>query len=89
MCGSCVRQAGWVSACWARRIFIEGQNLPEDIGDLFEYCFSSNLGDFSRAVGSSIYLLHWIPIQQQVFYFLPLPYKGRPPGAVDLLPVLS
>lgn len=92
MCGSCICQAGWVSACWAKQIFIKSQSLPEDVGDLFEYCFSSNLGGFSRAVGSSIYLLHWIPIQRQVFYFLPLPCKGRPPGppeALGLLPVLS
>lgn len=35
-----------LSAAFARQIFIKSQALPEDLGDLFEYCFSSNLGGF-------------------------------------------
>lgn len=55
------------SACWARQIFIKSQDLPEDVGDLSEYHFSSNLGGFSGAVGSSIYCSLGSPFSSKCF----------------------
>lgn len=62
-----VCQAGWVSACWTRQIFVKSQDLPEDIGALSEYGFSSNLGSFSGAVGSSIYCSIGSPFSSKCF----------------------
>lgn len=79
---SCICQAGWVSACWARQIFIKRQDLPNDIGDLSEYSSSSNLGIFSEAVGSSVYCSIVSPFSSKCFisYFC----KGRPPAPPGL-----
>lgn len=78
---SCICQAGWVSACWARQIF-KRQDLPNDIGDLSEYSSSSNLGIFSEAVGSSVYCSIVSPFSSKCFisYFC----KGRPPAPPGL-----
>lgn len=64
---SCICQAGWVSAWWARQIFIKSQDLPEDVGDLSKYHFSSNLGGFSGAMGSSVYCSTGSPFSSKCF----------------------
>lgn len=80
---SCVCQTGGVTVGCARQIFINSQDLLEDVGSLSEYSLSSDLRSFSfwgceeqhfLTLCSSVQFLFVLVF----FYFISLPYEGKP-----------
>lgn len=82
---SCVCQTGGVTVSCARQIFINSQDLLEDVGSLSEYSLSSDLRSFSfwgceeqhfLTLCSSVQFLFVLFF----FYFISLPYEGKHSG---------
>lgn len=80
---SCVCQPGWLSLLGQANLHQEPGSAWRCWGSVWIPIFIKPWG-FLWGCGKQHLLLHWIPIQQQVFYFLPLPCKGRPPGPPGL-----